>query len=156
MPDVITIDSNSEDTMVIDLEMYLAERGCCVDINRDISPSEQLVPSSEINSTKTSETLHYFGKLKKLATHLADISGVTLKEQHKGIFSDDDIAFSNLVYDCGNEFMGLCEYLLDVAKSINQNHEVFTNTTNVSQDLSILLSSSDAQETSDYVPNSTS
>ena len=57
MPDVITIDSNSEDMMVMELEIYLAERDCCVDINGDISPSEQLVPSSEINLTKTSETL---------------------------------------------------------------------------------------------------
>ena len=83
--------------MVMDLETYLAERDCCVDINGDISPSEQPVPSSEIDLTKTSETLHYFGKLKKLTTHLADISSVTLKEQCNGIFLDDDIAFSNLV-----------------------------------------------------------
>ena len=59
---------------LVDLETYLAERECCVDVNGDISPNEEWVPSSETYSTKAHETLDYFGKLKKLASHLADIS----------------------------------------------------------------------------------
>ena len=146
MPDVITIDSDSEDTPVMGMETYLAERDCCVDINGDISPSEELVRSSDIDVhlIKTSETLDYFGELKKVATHLADISSVTLKQQSQGIFSDKDIEFSNLVYDCGNELMGLGEYLLDMANSINQNKQ---DSTNISQELSILSSLSDTHNT---------
>ena len=146
MPDVITIESDSEDMPVMGMETYLAERDCCVDINGDISPSEEPVRSSDIDvhSIKTRETLDYLGELKKVATHLVDISSVTLKQQSQGIFSDEDIAFSNLVDDCGNELMGLGEYLLDVTNSINQNKQ---DSTNVSQELSILLSLSDTHNT---------
>ena len=66
VPDVITIDSDSEDTPVMGMETYLVERDCCVDINGDISPSEEPVRSSDIDvhCIKTSETLDYFGELK--------------------------------------------------------------------------------------------
>ena len=121
MPDVITIDLDSDDTTIdslVDMETYLAETECCVNVNGDISPTEEWIPSSETYSTKAGETLDYFGKLKKLASHLADISSVTLKEQWNDNYSDDDIQFSNLVFDCSNELMGLGEYLLDLAKSM--------------------------------------
>ena len=118
MPDVITIDLDSDETMIVDLESYLAERECCVNVNGDISLDEEQVPSSETYSTKAGETLDYFGELKKLASHLADISSFTLKEQQNGNYSDDDIPFSNLAFDCGNKLMGLGEYLLDLAKSM--------------------------------------
>ena len=36
-------------------------------------------------------------------------------------FSDEDLAFANLVSDCGDELLRLGEYLLDVAKSIQNN-----------------------------------
>ena len=69
---------------------------------------------------------------------------MTLKQQSQGIFSDEGIAFSNLVYDYGNELMGLGEYLLNMANSINQNKQDLTN---ISQELSILSSLSDTHNT---------
>ena len=107
---------------MLDLETYLVECECCVDVNGDISPAGPYEEDrSEAADSWTTEMLSYFAQLKKLATHLADISSVTLRQQKNGIFSDDDLAFANLVSDCGDELTGLGEYLIDVAKSIQSN-----------------------------------
>ena len=73
--------------MVVDLETYLAECVCCININGDISPAGPYEGyTSESPESHASETLSYFADLKKLATHLADISCVTLEQQRKVIF----------------------------------------------------------------------
>ena len=102
--------------------MYLVECECCVDVNGDISPAGPYKEDRpKAADSQASKTLSYFAQLEKLATHLADISSVTLRQQKNGIFSDVGLAFANLVSDCGDELTGLGEYLVHVAKSIQSN-----------------------------------
>ena len=121
--EIITIDdSDSDQTMVVDLETYLAEHVCCIDVNGDISPAGPYEGyTSESPESHAGETLSYFVDLKKLATHLADISCFTLEQQRKGVFVEEDLAFANLVSDCRDELLRLGEYLMDIAKSIQNN-----------------------------------
>ena len=97
--EIITIDdSNSDQTMVVDLETYLAECVCCINVNGDISPAGPYERyTSESPESYAGETLSYFADLRKLATHLADISCFTLEQQRKGVFLEEDLAFANLV-----------------------------------------------------------
>ena len=90
-------------------------------MNDNISPERNIdeLENSNCNSTNHgSETLEYYSKLKNLATHLADICSVTIKQQDIGIYSEENSDFANLVANCANEITGLGEYLLDLA---NQN-----------------------------------
>ena len=94
--------------MGVDLETYLAECVCCINVNGDISPAGPYEGyTSESPESHASETLSYFADLKKLATHLADISCVTLEQQRNCVFLDEDLAFANLVSDCRDELLKL-------------------------------------------------
>ena len=143
--EVITIESDSEASTVIDIEVYFTEQEFCIDRNGDISPNnschETNLEASETCScqSQSSQTLQCHDKLKRLGNHLADICGVTLSQQKQGIFSPDGIEFAKLASNCGNELMGLGEYLIDVANLIDENQRDFNRLPYViSQDLSSL------------------
>ena len=51
-----------------------------------------------------------------MAQHLAEIANVSLHAQSD---STNDLTFAKLLYDCGNEFLGIREYLLDVAMTLS-------------------------------------
>ena len=89
--------------------------------------------------SQSSQTLQYHDELKILGSHLAEICSVTLRQQKQGIFSPDDIEFANFVSNCGNELMGLDEYLIDMANSIKDNQRDFNRLPHeIPQDLSSL------------------
>ena len=95
-------------------------------MNGDISPETNSQPSqldkSESESANNGhQTLSCYTKLKKIATHLANICSVTIKQQDARIFSEEDSDFANLVSNCGNKLTGLGEYLLDLANRIQEN-----------------------------------
>ena len=70
---------------------------------------------SVTSSDRESDASHYHSKLKGMAQHLAEIANVSLHAQSD---STNDLTFPKLLYDCGNEFLGIGEYLVDVTMTL--------------------------------------
>ena len=85
--------------------------------------------TSAKSSDRESEASHYQSKLKGMAQHLVEIANVSLHAQSD---STNDLMFAKLLYDCGNEFLGIGEYLVDVAMTLRPS--VHLNQSSVSVD----------------------
>ena len=109
--------------------MYHAEQEHSADTNRDIQPDEDITdqmtafattPVSESDTTCGAEIYKFHTKLAQMAEHLADITTSTLR-QHK---FTEDVEFSCLIRDCGDELAAMGEFLIEVANTISENVSV--------------------------------
>ena len=114
----------THDVINITLETYLLEQQHSAHTNGNIKPEPTSTASmnthlvkqtSAKSSDRESEASHYHSKLKGMAQHLAEIANVSLHAQSD---STNDLTFAKLLYDCGNEFLGIGEYLVDVAMTL--------------------------------------
>ena len=112
------------DVINITLETYLLEQQHSALRNSNIEPEPTSTASmntcpvkqtSAKSSDRESEASHYHSKLKGMAQHLAEIANMSLYAQSD---STNDFTFAKLLYDCGNEFLGIREYLVDVAMTL--------------------------------------
>ena len=53
-----------------------------------------------------------------MAEHLADITTATLRQ---GKFTEEDVEFSCLIRDCGEELAGMGEFLIEASNTILDN-----------------------------------
>ena len=128
----------THDVIDITLETYLLEQQHSAHTNGNIKPEPTSTASmntrlvkqtSAKSSDRESEASHYHSKLKGMAQHLAEIANVSLHAQSD---STNDLTFAKLLYDCGNEFLGIGEYLVDVAMTLKPS--VHLNQSSVSVD----------------------
>ena len=71
---------------------------------------------SVTSSERESEATLYHHNLKGMAQHMAEIANVSL---HAKSDSTNDSTFAKLLFDCGNELLGIGEYLVDVAQTLS-------------------------------------
>ena len=50
-----------------------------------------------------------------MGQHLAEVANVSLHQKS----DSNDSTFAKLLYDCGNELVGIGEYLVDVAQTLS-------------------------------------
>ena len=79
------------------------------------SHADDISESVSIKSAERNEAFQYHTKLAVLAEHLVDITTATLRQSK---FSEDDLKFSHLIRDCGEELYGIREYLIKASKTI--------------------------------------
>ena len=118
------------DTDGYDSDVYCAEWDHSAHQNRDIQPDEDITdqmtasdttPVSESDTTCRTEIYKFHTKLAQMAEHLADITTATLRQSK---FTEEDVEFSCLIWDCGEELAGMGEFLIEVANTISENVSV--------------------------------
>ena len=73
---------------------------------------------TESDTTHRSEIYKFHTKLAEMGEHLADITTATLRQSK---FTEEDVEFSCLIWDCGDELAGVGEFLIEAAKTISEN-----------------------------------
>ena len=112
------------DTDGYDSDVYHAEWEHSAHQNGDIQPDEDITdqmtasdtaPVNESDTTCRTEVYKFHTKLAQMAEHLADITTATLRQSK---FTEEDVEFSCLIWDCGEELAGMGEFLIEAANSI--------------------------------------
>ena len=126
---IICIQPDS-DTDGYDSDVYCAEWEHSAHRNGDIQPDEDITDQmtasatsliSESDTTERTEIYKFHTKLAQMAEHLADITTATLRQCK---FTEEDVEFSCLIRDCGDELAGMGEFLIEVANTISENVSV--------------------------------
>ena len=145
--DVILIlpESDQSDNEVINIDAYAAVKEWAADTNGDIEPNSPGCAMTPISTSATrnkrcesplheGDTFVYHMKIQKLAQHLTNVANATIRQKQSGIALENDSEFTELLYLCDKELVGIREYILDVANSISEggpNDSASTHVSNV-------------------------